>query len=147
MDKIQNQISNFFDQYEKRFNDALHGAAPDIKAVTESFADWFIESSPVGVICGKNDEHFQTAIPQGYAHYRNIGITSMTIASKEINLLDSYHAMAKINWISNFVKKDNSKGTIEFQVIYFVRTKDEKYKIFGYITGDEQKALQEKGLI
>lgn len=147
MDNKYHQINNFFEQYEKRFNDALQGAPPDTEAVIQSFSDCFIEASPLGVVYGKNDEQFRTAIPQSYEYYKKIGIDSMNITSKEIVFLNDYHVMVKVQWNSIFTKKDNSKGNIEFEVIYFLQTKDDKYKIFSYITGDEQKALKENGLI
>ncbi len=147
MENKYHRINHFFDQYEKRFNDALQGAAPDIEAVTQSFAEYFIEASPLGIICGKNDEQFRTAIPQGYDFYKKIGIVSMNIISKQIDFLDAFHVMVKIQWNSIFVRKDNSNGSIEFQVIYFLQTKDDSHKIFSYITGDEQKVLKEHGLI
>lgn len=112
-----------------------------------AFADCFIEASPLGINCGKNDEQFKIGIPQGYTFYKNIGITSMDIIAKEINILDTYHAMIKIHWRSAFIKKNKSAGNIEFDVIYFVQTKGKQNKIFAYITGDEQTVLKENGLI
>ncbi len=147
MDTRIKEIENFFNRYESRFNRALKGEVPDIDGTASSFADSFIEASPKGVNCAGNDEQFRIAIPQGYAFYKNIGITSMDIISKEINILDNYHTMAKIHWQCNFFKKDNAKGHIEFDVIYFLQTIESECKIFAYITGDEQRALKENGLI
>lgn len=147
MENKHHQINHFFDQYEKRFNDALKGAPPDIESITQSFADCFIEASPLGVICGKNDEQFRIAIPQGYEFYKKIGITSMNIMSKQIDFLDDFHVMVKVQWNSVFTKKDASTGDIEFSVIYFLQRIENTYKIFSYITGDEQKVLKENGLI
>jgi hypothetical protein len=147
MENKYHQINYFFEQYERRFNDALQGAPPDIEAVTQSFADCFVEASPVGIICGKNDEQFRMKIPQGYEFYKKIGIVSMNILSKQIDFLDDFHVMVKVQWNSIFTKKDNSKSNIEFQVIYFLQVKDDNHKIFSYITGDEQKALKDHGMI
>lgn len=36
---------------------------------------------------------------------------------------------------------------IFFAVIYFVQSRENEHKIFAYITGDEQKAFRENGLI
>ena len=65
----------------------------------------------------------------------------------EITQLDPRHAMTKVHWKSGFVRKDRSAGSIEFDVIYLVQIKDLQPKIFAYITGDEQSALKEEGLI
>jgi hypothetical protein len=144
---LKNKIETFFNHYEDRMNKALRGETPDIDDVTQSFADCFIEASPLGVICGKNDAEFKKQIPKGYEMYKSIGIGSMNILSTEIILLNQLHIMANVNWRSNYVKKDNSKGAIEFNVIYLLQEKDGKHKIFAYITEDEQKALKEHGLI
>ncbi len=141
------QLEIFFAQYEERFNKALGTEYTDVEEAAKVFAECFVEASPVGIICGKNDDEFRAKIPQGYAFYKSIGVTSMDIISKTITVLDDYHSMTKIHWRTNFVKKDKSKGTIEFDVTYFTWSKDKEHKIFCYITGDEQKALRDNGLI
>lgn len=141
------RLENFFDRYAERLNKFLIDGSLNAEETAECFSECFIESSPVGVICGKNDEQFRKAIPQGYAFYKSIGILSMHILSKVLTVLDDHHAMVKVHWISEFTRKDNSKGSIEFDVIYFLRTMGEELKIFAYIAGDEQAALKENGLI
>ncbi|MNY53329.1 hypothetical protein D3C86_1890750 [compost metagenome] len=83
---------------------------------------------------------------KGYEFYKKIGITSMDILSKKITVLDEYHVMAKIYWRSNY-QKDKATGKIDFEVTYFLLFKDGNYKIFAFITGDEEKALKEHGLV
>lgn len=139
-------IETFFNHYEKRVNDALIGKKIDADEATDSFADCFIESSPLGVICGKNDAEFKKQMLKGYEFYKKIGITSMDILSKEITVLDEYHVMAKIYWRSNY-QKDKAAGKIDFEVTYFLNFKDSNHKIFAFITCDEEKALKEHGLV
>ncbi|RKS25381.1 hypothetical protein CLV94_0411 [Flavobacterium endophyticum] len=139
-------IETFFNHYEKRVNDALIGKKIDADEATDSFADCFIESSPLGVICGKNDAEFKKQMLKGYEFYKKIGITSMDILSKEITVLDEYHVMAKIYWRSNY-QKDKATGKIDFEVTYFLNFKDGNHKIFAFIIGDEEKALKEHGLV
>lgn len=141
------QIEAFFYRYTAMFNDALQGGQPDVEGTAACFADQFIEAGPQGVQCGKNDEKFRSMIPQGYAFYKGIGVYSMDVLGMEITLLDPVHALAKVHWKSGFVRKEGSVGAIEFDVIYLVQIKDLQPKIFAYITGDEQAALKEKGLI
>jgi len=143
---VRDGVEKFFDRYAERFDSFLVADVVDAEQTAGCFAECFIESSPVGVICGKNDEQFRTAIPQGYAFYKSIGISSMDLMSKDITVLDDYHAMVKIHWNSVF-NRDGFKVNIEFDVIYFLQTKGEEFKIFAYITGDEQAALKENGLI
>lgn len=139
-------IETFFDHYEERFNSAIKGKKTATDETVDSFTDCFIESSPLGVICGKNDVEFKNRIQKGYEFYKKIGITSMDILSKEITILDEFHTMAKIHWRSNY-QKGKSTGGIEFEVLYFLHYKDKKHKIFAYITGDEEKALKDHGLV
>lgn len=139
-------IETFFNHYEKRVNDALIGKKIDADEAADCFADCFIESSPLGVICGKNDAEFKKQMLKGYEFYKKIGITSMDILSKEITVLDEYHVMVKIYWRSNY-QKDKTAGKIDFEVTYFLHFKDGNHKIFAFITGDEEKALKEYGLV
>ncbi len=148
MKDVQDVLEAFFGEYEARLNRALvDPAAVDVEATVSAFAPCFIEANPAGVICGKNDEQFLAAIPKGYEFYRAIGTQYMRILSKAITVLDDYHAMVKVHWVAAYKKQDDHEVQIEFDVIYFVQLINETPKIFGYITGDEQKAYQELGLL
>jgi len=125
----------------------LNDGVADAEKVAACFANCFIEATPAGVICGKNDEQFRQAIPQGYDFYKSAGITAMDITGKEITQLDEHHAMARIHWRSLFTRKNGITGGIDFDVIYFLQDLGNGLKIFAYITGDEKKALRDSGLI
>ncbi len=141
------EIDQFFSQYESKFNDALSGGEPDIEQTVNSFTEHFLEASPLGVNAGKNDKDFREMISKGWAFYKDIGIQAMNILSKQITVLDDFHALVKINWNSSFVRNNNSSGEISFEVFYLVQKLEEDIKIFAYITGDEQQALKDQGLI
>jgi len=141
------QLDHFFDLYEERFNKALRDYQVDVEGTANAFAESFIEASPVGVVSGKNDQQFREMIPQGYRFYRNIGTESIDIVSKDIIILDDFHSMVKVFWDCKYTKKDLSKGHVEFNVKYFVQTMNNEHKIFAYITGNEQKVLEEEGLL
>lgn len=141
------QIEHFFEAYAARVQQALDGHDPDVEQVMATFADCFVESSPVGVICGKNDAQFREAIPKGYAFYRQVGITAMDIRAQHIELLDELHAMDRVQWSSAFRRKDGTAGSINFEVIYLLRLEEKAWKIFAYITGDEQQAMRDNGLM
>ena len=147
MDYRQQQVSSFFDKYEADFNHGISGADINLAEAQKGFTDCFIGANPNGVACGKNENQFREAISQGYQFYKNIGITAMNIVSKEVTPLDDFHVMARIRWKAEFVRKDSTKGGIEFDNIYFLQTIASDCKIFCYITGDEQKVLRERGLI
>jgi hypothetical protein len=147
MSKRKKYIEEFFSEYEANFNNGIKDARSNVKDhIQRSFSDCFIESSPLGVNCGKNDDEFLNKVKQGFDFYRGIGSKAMNIVSKEIITIDEFHAMVKIYWRYSYVK-DEKPGTIDFHVTYFVRSFDNETKIFGYVSGDEQKALRERGLI
>jgi hypothetical protein len=146
MDKRIPQLNGFFNLYADRFNNALNNST-DLGKTANSFSDCFIGASPLGVMCGNNNEDFRVALRQGYEFYKSIGITAMDIVSKETTILDDFHEMTKVRWKSSYLKKDRSRGSIEFDNIYFTQTKGKESKIFAYITGDEQAVLKEHGLI
>lgn len=147
MSNQRQQIEEFFSSYEEHFNNALSGGASNIEEIlAQSFANCFIESSPLGVNCGKNDEQFPDAIRKGIAFYKSIGSESMHITNTHITFLDELHAMCKVSWTYTYLKNEQT-GTIDFAVIYFVRLSGDGVKIFAYIAGDEQKALRESGLV
>jgi len=146
MSKRKKHIEEFFTAYESHFNNAILNEQSNIKEeISGSFEDCFIESSPAGVICGKNDGQFIEKIKAGFAFYRSIGSKGMEIVSKDIALLDDLHALVKVYWRYSYVK-DGKEGSIDFTNYYLVTTNDQ-VKIFAYIAGDEQKALSEKGLV
>lgn len=119
----------------------------DVDATVNSFASCFLEASPAGISCGKNDESLREAIPKGNAYYKNIGTQSMKISSLDITKLDDLHYMVKAHWDSLYEKKNKEKVAVSFDVIYFLQAKENELKIFLYITGEEQKVLKENGLI
>ena len=147
MDRRIQQLNDFFNVYADRFNNAINGNSPDIEGTAKSFSGCFIAANPLGVSCGTNNEDFREAMLQGYAFYKNIGVKAMDIVLLETNILDNFHEMTKIRWKCSYLKKDNSKGSIEFENFYFTQTIKNEHKIFAYITGDEQAAMKEHGLI
>lgn len=147
MKNEEQKINDFFDHYCEVFNRAIEEENPDIEQTVALFSPCFIAANPMGVNCGQNNEAFRDAMQKGYSFYKNIGITSMDIVSRNITPLDEFHSMIKVRWKSNFVKEDGVKGSIEFENIYFTQTKGSQHKVFAYITGDEQAALKEAGLI
>jgi hypothetical protein len=142
----EKSVRAFFAAYESRFNTSLHSHI-DVEATMQAFANCFVEASPVGITCGKNDEQFRQAIPKGIEFYRSIGTTAMKILAMDITMLDDFHAMAEVYWEAFYNTKEGNEDVIEFTVIYLVQGMNDQIKIFAYITGDEQKVLQERGLI
>jgi hypothetical protein len=140
------EIDDFFNRYASIVNNALFGDTLDTETIRKFFANYVVGANPLGIAGGSNDEQFQKSIRQGIEFYRQIGITSMNISSKEITLLDDLHAMVKVFWKS-FYSKDSTSGEICFDVVYIVQNIEDNPRIFAYITGDEQGALREHKLI
>jgi hypothetical protein len=147
MDNMEQQMDNFFNRYSDVFNNALRRDIPDIEQTAELFSNCFVGANPLGVNCSQNNETFRDYMQKGYAFYKKIGITSMNIVSKKITVLDEFHTMVKVRWKSGFLNRDGQKGSIEFENIYFIQTSNNQHKVFAYITGDEQAALKEAGLV
>lgn len=149
MDTPSQQINEFFDGYCDMYNEGIkkYLSDSDLERVAALYSDCFIAASPAGVSCGTNDEKLKKVMAQGYAFYRDIGIVRMDIVSKEITILDDFHAMTKLRFKASFKNKRGVAGNVEFDNIYFTQSKDSRHKVFGYITGDEQQALKEAGLL
>lgn len=145
MADINDQIEQFFEEYEKRFAEGLAGNAV-AEETAKAFADFFVEASPMGIMGGKNDQEFLDRVPKGYDFYRSIGITKMEIRQLDITELNELHYMVEVYWES-FYEKDSQPGSIEFSVIYFLQHLNGSLKVFAYITGDEQAVLKERGLV
>lgn len=145
MKKIKQKTEAFFQEYEDRFNQGLAGK-PDVEGTAAAFAESFIESSPAGVNAAKSGAEFRKVIPQGIEFYKSIGTQSMKIKALAVTLIDDFHVMAKVHWDSRY-QLQGRDVSIEFDVVYFLRYFDGVLKIFAYVTGDEQKLLEEHGLV
>jgi hypothetical protein len=140
------RIMEFFRHYSTHFNEALLQDHPDVQPTTDSFAEYFVEASPQAVHGGSNGNDFREMVKKGFAQYRQMGIQLMKIVKQEVTFLNGLHAMVRVQWQSTYLK-DGVSHDIPFEVIYFVQLKDSTCKIFAYITGDEHKALKERGLM
>lgn len=148
MDNVVERLAAFFAEYEARTNRALADPPDvDVEATVEAFANCFVGASPAGVQCGKNDQEFREAIPKGLQFYRSIGTQRMNIVAIATTRLDDLHAMSRVSWKAEYIKKDSSPTSIEFDVIYLTQLSGDEPRIFCYITGDEQQAYKDHGLI
>ena len=141
------QIREFFNAYEENFNRALSGDDKNLEThLAKSFADCFVAASPMGIQCGKRGDEFLENIRQGIHFYRSIGSESMHIRQLDTIVLNGIHFLVQVEWRYTY-NHNNKNGIIDFQVHYLVRCGQDGVQIFGYVTGDEQKALMEHGLI
>jgi hypothetical protein len=146
MENRKEQLEEFFASYAARFNAAFTGNESDPEATANCFAESFIEASPKGIVAKKNDSEFLEKIPQLYAMYKSIGITAMEIESTDVTLLDDLHAMVRAHWVARYTK-DGKNDSVGFRITYLLQLQGQQYRIFTYITGDEEATLKELGLI
>jgi len=143
---METSVTLLFERYERLFNQSLGGDI-DLDGVASLYASEFIGAAPGGVKSGKNDDEFKQALVQGYAHYRAIGTKEMRIRHIRLSPIDEYHCVAHVAWTATYARKNQADIAIDFEVHYLVQNLDEKPKVFGWVTGDEQALLQKHGII
>jgi hypothetical protein len=143
---MESSVRKLFDRYERLFNESLAGDV-DLDEVASLYAAEFIAASPAGVMTGKNDAQLRAAMAQGHAHYRAIGTKEMRIREVRLSPIDDLHCVAHVAWSSTYARRDRPDVTIDFVVSYFVQALGGEPKVFGWVSGDEQAALKERGVI
>jgi hypothetical protein len=145
---LETAVRALFDAYGRLSAAAMRDPdATDAEGVVAAFADYFVGSSPRGVAGSANDAAFKGMIAKGFAHYRAVGGTAMTITGVEIEELDALHALARVGWDFAYTNKAGESGHVAFTNLYFVTIAGGAPKIFAYITPDEQGAMQAHGLV
>ena len=137
------KIEDFLSVYEASFNRALSEEnALSLETVQELSSGCFIESNPHKVNCGKCEDLLKKT-QENITRYKNNGIKKARIHSKEITSLDDYHAMVKVQWHFSADQEFSRGELIVLTIFYLLRTIKKDIKIFGYISTDEQRAMQE----
>jgi hypothetical protein len=146
---ITRRVEAFFRRYQATYARALADKPGVDKAVTEAFADHFVESGPGGVHGGRNGMVFRFLARRGFARYRKIGVQSMVVDALEITPLDDgLHAMARVVWDSVTRRRSDGKPVrILFAHTYFLTLVGGKPRIFVYVATDERAILKKHGLI
>lgn len=143
---MQAGVKALFERYESSFNRALAGQA-DMDEVASLYSSAFIAASPFGVMTGSNDDQLKAAMAQGYAHYRDIGTKGMRIRDIRISPMDEHHCVAHVAWTATYAKPGQPDIVIDFEVHYLVQALNGEAKVFGWVSGDEQALLKERGVI
>lgn len=143
---METSVRKFFERYERAFNQAL-GGDMDLDEVAALYAPEFIAASPAGVAAGKNDDQLRQVMAQGYACYRAIGTKQMRIRDVRVTTLDEHHCVAHVAWTAVYARRDRPDVEIDFDVHYFVQQLDAEPKVFGWVSGDEEALLRERGII
>lgn len=143
---MEASVRALFGRYERAFRRALEDEA-DMNEVAGFYATEFIAASPAGVAAGRNDEQLTSAMLQGYAYYRSIGTTDMRIRSVRIAPIDAHHCLAHVAWTATYARADLPETKIDFDVHYLMQKLAGEPTIFGWVTGDEQAVLRQRGII
>jgi hypothetical protein len=146
---IRKKVETFFKRYAATYARALAEKPGVDKAVSDAFADYFVESGPRGVHGARNGLVFRFMAKRGFSRYRKIGVQSMEIARLAIMpLKDGLHAMASVTWDSRTVRRiDGRLVRIVFDHVYFLTLVGGRPRIFAYVATDEEAILKRHRLI
>jgi hypothetical protein len=142
---MEERVRELFARYEQVFRRALHGYA-DVGEAARLYAAEFIAATPSGVMTGKNDERLAKVMQDGYAHYRAQGMKDIRLRGLRIAPIDEGHCLAHVSWQATYARENRPEVAVDFEVHYFVQTLASGPKVFGWVSGDEQKLLKERGL-
>ena len=143
---METSVKKFFERYERFFNRALDGDM-DMDRIAALYTSEFIAASPAGVMTGKNDDQLKQAMAKGYQRYRALGTKAMRIRDVRLSPIDTQHCVAHVAWTATYARPEREDITIEFDVHYFVQKLDAEPKVFGWVSGDEQALLEERGIV
>ena len=143
---METSVRKLFERYERLFNESLGGHI-ETREITSLYAPHFIAATPAGVMTGKNDDRLKQVMKHGYAHYRAIGMKDMRIRDVRLSPIDDRHCVAHVAWTATYARKGQPDTAIDFDVHYFVQLMGGKAKVFGWVSGDEQALLKERGIV
>ena len=142
----EESIQEFFVRYQRFFTEALAGNL-DADELLALYASDFIAASPLGVMSGQNDDTLKQNMINGYAHYRAIGTKSMQVRRIRVSPIDNQHAVAHVSWTAVYAKDMQPDISVDFEVHYFVQELKGQLRVFGWVSGDEQELLRERGIV
>lgn len=143
---MDDSVRQLFRDYAALMARGLHGDV-DPEAFAAFFAPEVIAASAQGVRGAANDQAMRQAMAEGFARYRRIGTTDMGIESIRIIRLDDAHCVASVDWTATYDRGARPQVRIPFTVHYFVQRTADGPRIFGWVSGDEQAALREHGIL
>ncbi|MCD9032740.1 nuclear transport factor 2 family protein [Luteimonas sp. Y-2-2-4F] len=143
---MDTSVRQLFERYERFFNRSLGGDA-DMAEAAAFYAPEFIAAWPGGVSAGKNDERLGAVLAQGYERYRAMGTRAMRLGAIRVSPIDDLHCVAHVAWTATYARDDRPETTIDFEVHYLVQSLDGQPRIFGWVTGDEEALLKERGIV
>jgi len=141
------RLIEFFEGYEANFNAAILCVADGVTQCADAFAEVFVAAEPARLACSRNDDSFRQSIEESCLFYRTVGTRAVRLDGIDSTPIDGDHVMARVHWRGEFRRADGSDVEVPFDIVYFVRMNDDVMKIFGYVTGDQQAALRQHGVL
>lgn len=143
---MQSEVQKLFERYADIANRAL-GGDMDLDEAAALYASEYIGASPAGVRTGKSGEELKQFLAQTYAHFRAIGTKAMRLRNVRLSPIDACHCVAHVAWTATYARKAQPDVTVDFDVHYLVQQLDGPPQVFGWVSGDEQGLLRDKGII
>ncbi|MCV9966107.1 hypothetical protein OIU34_29995 [Pararhizobium sp. BT-229] len=139
--------NQFMRRYGELINEGVRSGATDGEALAKMFAEYFVGSSPSGIIGAQAGPDLAKILTGGIANYKRMGCTRFVIETLGIDAINDLHDLARVGWKFDYRRPADAKeGTIRFENVYFVSHADARPKIFAWVTPDEQAALTAHGL-
>jgi hypothetical protein len=138
---------NLFRNYAAAYERSL-GATVDSPAIRGFFAEAFIAAGLNGEVkAGANDDGFEAVLQQGYRFYKALGTRRMRVDRIEAHPICEQHDRVRVFYVADYQKKDGSRVSIPFDVVYLLQRRADGPKIFGFIAGDEMALYRRYGLV
>lgn len=136
----------FFQDYVQAFNQSLVEDASD--SIRASYAEYFV-SAGVGeaVQGGANDEKYADILRKGAEFYRALGLRKMSLLEIEVTPIDEGHDMARPFFRADYVRRDGTPVSIDFDVVYMLQKRADGPKIFAFVAGDEMELYRKYRLV
>ncbi|MEO9337952.1 nuclear transport factor 2 family protein [Mesorhizobium sp. SB112] len=136
----------FFQDYVQAFNQSLVEDASDF--IRASYAEYFV-SAGVGeaVQGGANDEKYADILRKGAEFYRALGFRKMSLLEIEVTPIDEGHDMARPFFRADYVRRDGTPVSIDFDLVYMLQKRADGPKIFAFVAGDEIALYRKYGLV
>lgn len=139
--------NDFFRRYADAYNRSL-GDRVDTTAIRSFFAETVLALATGGTVnAAANDESMDALLQQMYSFHKAIGTRRMALDHVEVAALAEGHDRVRVFYRAEYQKKDGSRLTIPFDVLYLVQRRDQGPKIFAFVAGDEMALYRQHGLV
>jgi hypothetical protein len=120
----------------------------DADRVSRQYAACYVEATPRGSVCIRNDETFRKALREKQAFMDGVGFRAARAERVEDSRLDQHYSMVKVHWRIEFESKPGKRVDAEFDNTYFVRHEGYDARVVCYISHqDEEETMRKLGLI